>query len=645
MHVDPHNLLPGQAPCSDSGDKSTDSQQDDSQTAVSDVVPRKRDWVKLNVGGTYFTTTLATLFSERDSLLALLAHTEMERMAPVDRDLDCAILLDLDPLYFGPILNYLRHNVLVIPPGTPAAGVLAVAEYLNLQGVVQQLAPERQMKRQLLYSWGSGTSGELGTQRFQDCSTPTLAQITPFGVRVLDVALGANYSCALSDDGNIYTFGNGDWGQLGLGMPRELDEHPDDKSAVVTVPQRIPLFEQHAAVHLAAGYAFAMALTADHRVYFWGNNNHGQSGLGPQYFGYSLRKVEEPTLVKTLEGKRIVQLGCGSFFSLALDDEGTLYSWGLLECLGLGSTEEVRAAIKDPSIISESLSTEKRTVVLVPQVVRVPTDHKLIRVHAGQWHSGVINTAGELFTWGVGYQGRLGHGDKEPALVPTKVRGALTGQRVVDVACGSFHTVALTERGAVYCWGDNASGQCGAKSSVDAVTSPYRVVNLEFVAGGVAKAISCGRQHTVVVMQGPQSWCQRPCCRLDHSGRPRAPHGQVFTFGEPNRTASGGAGSGGPNICSKAQEGKVLRQFRLVPSLKDLNVTNVKSGLHHTFVFAEELANPMAAAGVGAAGITGGELTDCIGVQPAPSPRDWAGSDAAGGVATAWRKVRRGTEQ
>ncbi|EKF99968.1 hypothetical protein TCSYLVIO_009110 [Trypanosoma cruzi] len=644
MYADPNNLETGSVLYSTDVANCTDSRPDDFQTAADEIVRRRHDWVKLNVGGTYFTTTFSTLFSDHDSLLALLVQAEMEQMAPVDRDSDCAILLDLDPLYFAPILNYLRHNVLVIPPGVPAAGVLAVAEYLNLQGVIRQLAPERQKKRQLLYSWGSGASGELGTQRFLDCSTPTLAQITPFGVRVVDVALGANYSSALSEDGNIYTFGNGDWGQLGLGSARELDEHPDDKSAVVTVPQRIPLFEQNPAVHLAAGYAFAMALTAGHHVYFWGNNNHGQSGLGPRYFDYSLRKVEEPTLVDTLEGKRIVQLGCGSFFSLALGDDGTLYSWGLLECLGLGTTEEVRAAIDDPFIITESLSTEKRTVVLVPQVVHVPTEHKLIRVHAGQWHSGVINTAGELFTWGVGYQGRLGHGDKEPALVPTKVRGALTGQHVIDVACGSFHTVALTERGAVYCWGDNASGQCGAKSTIDAVTSPYRVVNLEFVAGGVAKAISCGRQHTVVVMQGPQSWCQRSCCKLDHNGKPRATHGQVFTFGETSRTGGGAAISGGPVICGKMQDGKVYRQFRLVPSLKDLNVINVKSGLHHTFVFAEELSNPMTVAGMGTSAMAGVDLPDYSGTQSLTSPRDWAISDTSAGVSVNWRKVRRGNE-
>lgn len=549
----------------------------------------------------------------------------------LDVDHHHSILLDLDPDYFGPVLNYLRHRMVVIPPHLSPKGVLAVAEYLNVQGMVRQLAPERRIRRQMLFSWGSGGSGELGTQAFRDNDVPTPVQVSPFGTKVVQVALGANYSCALTDDGNVYTFGNGDWGQLGLGNPRHLDVHPSDQSAVVSVPRRIPLFEEHRALYVSAGYAFAMAITEDYHVYFWGNNNHGQSGLGPLLFDYNLKKIDEPRLVETLEGKRIVQLGCGSFFSLALSEDGTLYSWGLVECLGLGSPDEVRARYGGTSLLSESLSNEKRLVVLVPQPVSTSTPHRIVRVHAGQWHSGAINSKGELFTWGVGYQGRLGHGSKEPAYYPRQVRGALVGQHVVDVACGSFHTVCLTDRGAVFCWGDNASGQCGASASrTEAVTSPYRVVGLEFIAGGIARRISCGRQHTVVVMDGPQPGCTLWCCQLDYRGCPHASHAQVYSFGESIRAGCGAGGnpaapttpqntsggarhglamapgrSGRPSVdngvvtqqsvlpsgfvTAAALDGAVHHQYQLIPGLELLDVRGVVSGLHHTFVYAEKL--------------------------------------------------------
>ncbi|CCW69695.1 unnamed protein product [Phytomonas sp. Hart1] len=449
----------------------------------------------------------------------------------------------------------------MVPPQLCPLGLLAVAEYLNVRGMVRQLRPRHRARRQLLFSWGFGGSGELGTQRFDDRDVPTPVRVAPFGVRITHLTLGSNYSCALSDDGNVYTFGNGDWGQLGLGDSRNLENHPCDKSAVVLVPRRVPLFERHRAVHISAGYAFVIAVVEGHRVYFWGNNNHGQSGLGPKYFDANSKKIDEPKLVESLEGKRVVQVGCGSFFTIALTADGRLYSWGLIECLGLGPPEAVRQRYHGSSILGESLSNERHGVLLTPQEVHVETASPLRYIHAGQWHSGVINAAGELFTWGVGYQGRLGHGTREPAYVPTLVRGMLAGHRVADVACGSFHTVALTDRGVVFCWGDNASGQCGTSvGHTEAVTSPYRVVGLEYVAGGVARAISCGRQNTLVVMENPQPGCTRRCCRFDshHEGsKRRHSHGQVYTFGETPR-----GGGGGANLNSVASPGNFSFLFR-----------------------------------------------------------------------------------
>lgn len=51
-----------------------------------------------------------------------------------------------------------------------------------------------------------------------------------------------------------------------------------------------------------------------------------------------------------------------------------------------------------------------------------------------------------------------------PGPVPQRVEGSLLGKKVINVACGSFHTAALTASGEVYCWGDNANGQCGARA-------------------------------------------------------------------------------------------------------------------------------------------------------------------------------------
>ncbi|KAG5508156.1 hypothetical protein JKF63_05410 [Porcisia hertigi] len=584
---------------------------------------------------------------------------------PLDTDGVNAILLDLDADYFLPVLNYLRHGAAMIPPYLDVDGVLAMAEYLNVMGLVRLLRAPPVPRHVMLFSWGSGSNGELGTHSMRDEPTPTMAQVAPFGVRVQDIVLGANYTCVLSDTGSVYTFGNGEWGQLGLGGSGYAvrggsggggegggnGAGPDgiDVSVDMLIPRRIPLFERLPAVHVAAGYAFAMAIVEGHHVYFWGNNNHGQSGRGRSYFDLPTKKVESPVLVETLEGRKIVQLSCGSFFALALSEDGSLYSWGLVDCVGLGTPEEVELRYHD--VLGESLSNERRTVVLTPQLVTVKgrrpvgssggalvVSERIVCVRAGQWHSGAISEHGELFTWGVGYQGRLGQGSKAPAYVPTLVRGALEGHRVVDVACGSFHTVALTTTGCVFCWGDNASGQCGTTAgSPDAFTAPYRVVGLEFVAGGVARSVACGRQHTVVVMEGPQPWCQKPCCRVDVGDGMCFSHAQAYCFGESARTASasgstittttatavgsatrGTVASSHLGISARAMsagtlppapspsslrvagdtmpfslpstEGHHHPHYRLVPDLQAFDVRVVVSGLHHAFACVEELS-------------------------------------------------------
>lgn len=527
-----------------------------------------KNWVTLNVGGTLFTTSLSTIRTDPDSLLARMFDESNE--FPIDRDEQGNVLIDCDGAYFGPVLNFLRLNEVVIPPNVSNKGVLAAAQFLNVRGVLDYFNRD---KRQVIYSWGTGGSGELGTMDRSDVLTPSAVTIVPYNSRVVDVALGANFSCVLTSDGKVYSFGNGDWGQLGLGNPKNFYEKSDEKTPIVTVPTVVSALESRRVVSIATGYAYAMALTENHEVYFWGNNNHGQSGLGTKYFGPAFRKIEEPCLVETLQGRNIVQLGCGSFFVLALSEDGTLYSWGLIDCLGLGSPDDPSRF--PPEELVASVSKDRRPVLLTPTKVEMPEENrnrKVIKIGVGQWHSCAVNEAGELYTWGVGFQGRLGHGTKDACSFPTRVVG-LEGHRVVDVGCGSFHTVCITDNGTVFCWGDNANGQCGSSTLPEAVPWPHCVSSLGVVGGGAARSLSCGRQHTAVVVNGPHPWCDKYCCQLRHDGKPQADHGQVYVFGE-----SKGMGLGTmQKVCTA----------RLVGGMENCNVGRVVSGLHHMFVIAE----------------------------------------------------------
>ena len=73
------------------------------------------------------------------------------------------------------------------------------------------------------------------------------------------------------------------------------------------------------------------------------------------------------------------------------------------------------------------------------------------QIACGGYHTVAISTESEVFSWGSGEEGELGHGDYLKRNTPTKIE-RLSGEIVVKVACGVFHTAALTARGKVFTW-------------------------------------------------------------------------------------------------------------------------------------------------------------------------------------------------
>ena len=96
------------------------------------------------------------------------------------------------------------------------------------------------------------------------------------------------------------------------------------------------------------------------------------------------------------------------------------------------------------------------------KIVAEATWKQYFRFYTLSWNTfiGILSNLmllilGELYTWGCGEYGRLGHSDNVTQLRPKQVK-ALAGQRVIQVACGSrdAQTLALTDEGLVYSWGE-----------------------------------------------------------------------------------------------------------------------------------------------------------------------------------------------
>lgn len=107
----------------------------------------KTEWVRLNIGGKEFVTTKTTLCKNAQSFFYKLCQDDPSVGLTTDRDENGAYLIDRDPRYFAPILNYLRHGKLIIEASLKEEGVLEEAEFYNIQELIN-LVKERIKERE-----------------------------------------------------------------------------------------------------------------------------------------------------------------------------------------------------------------------------------------------------------------------------------------------------------------------------------------------------------------------------------------------------------------------------------------------------------------------------------------------------------------
>ncbi|XP_047315344.1 uncharacterized protein LOC124919203 isoform X2 [Impatiens glandulifera] len=178
-------------------------------------------------------------------------------------------------------------------------------------------------------------------------------------------------------------------------------------------------------------------------------------------------------------------------------------------------------------------------------------------ISAAKFHSVAVSACGEVYTWGFGRGGRLGHPDfdihsgQAAVITPRRVTLGLGARRIKAVAAAKHHTIVATEGGEVFTWGSNREGQLGY-TSVDTQPTPRRVSSLKSKIITVAAA----NKHTAVVSE----------C------------GEVFTWG---CNKEGQLGYGTSNSASNYMP-------RAVESLKGKVFSKVATAKYHTIVLGAD---------------------------------------------------------
>jgi len=269
-----------------------------------------------------------------------------------------------------------------------------------------------------LWTWGSGTVGQLGLSGI---------------FSIAQVSSGGSHQAALTSDGRIFTWGLNSAGQLG-------DGSTINKSSPTQVGGN------QSWLSVSAGSAFTLAVRNDGGLFAWGSNSNGQLGLNVS----SISRVYSPVQIGSSSWTAV---SAGDSHSMAIRSDGWLFTWGLNANgqMGDGTTDDKSS----PTQIGSSSWTN---------------------VSAGSKHSVAIKSGSTLWAWGFNSTGQLGTtnvnaaGDTLDRSSPVQ----LGTSAWTAISAGNDHTLAIRSGGTLWTWGNGSRGGLGTSSTISR-SSPVQI--------------------------------------------------------------------------------------------------------------------------------------------------------------------------
>ncbi|MDX9719879.1 MAG: hypothetical protein RBU37_03965 [Myxococcota bacterium] len=290
--------------------------------------------------------------------------------------------------------------------------------------------------------WGANAKGQIGNDATGSQPLPLLIDIDD-GATILDVAAGKLHSCAVTDENEVFCWGDNSERQLGCSSSTGFFKVP------CAVQNTGSGGTDNAITKVTAGLHHSCGITTDQAVYCWGDNQYGQLGNGTS------TDSSLPVRVTFGSGIKLVAISAGDWHTCAIDEDQQVWCWGRNDLGQIGSNESF-------------------TTILSPSQVVNSADEPLSGVSyvsAGRTHACAVVT-GHIYCWGNNLDGQLGLGSSG---------GSVSYAQAVDhtmvyqfVGTGDDHSCGISSTGAAFCWGFNASGQLG-NNSTSAVDTPSPV--------------------------------------------------------------------------------------------------------------------------------------------------------------------------
>ncbi|KAG8654096.1 hypothetical protein MANES_05G099900v8 [Manihot esculenta] len=324
-----------------------------------------------------------------------------------------------------------------------------------------------------IFSWGEESGGRLGHGMVTDVPQPKLID-TLAGMNIELVACGEYHTCAVTLSGDLYTWGDGDYNCGLLGHGSEASQW---------IPKKVcGDIESINLSYIACGPWHTAVVTSSGQLFTFGEGTFGALGHGDH------NSTSIPREVEALRGLRTTRVACGVWHTAAVvevmaessspgasssSSVGKLFTWGDGDKGHLGHGDK-----------------ESR---LIPECVDALGDENIRQVACGHNLTVALTTTGQVYTMGSASYGQLGSPTATGKL-PTIVEGKIAGSFVEEIACGSYHVAVLTSK-EVYTWGKGTNGQLGHGDNKDRDTPTH----VAFLKDKQVKAIACGSNFTAII--------------------------------------------------------------------------------------------------------------------------------------------------
>ncbi|XP_020293345.1 secretion-regulating guanine nucleotide exchange factor-like [Pseudomyrmex gracilis] len=376
-----------------------------------------------------------------------------------------------------------------------------------------------------LVSWGANSHGQLGQgMLFEQCVLPQEVNLSGCSLRsenIRKIVGGAGHTLILDTNGRVYSCGLNNKGQAGV----------DVKQKNVLTFQQIHSLEHETIVDVCCGWDSSAALTRDGDLYVWGSNRYGQLGLDTSDFsqisharriliGEKIKRVSmglrhtavvtengslyicgannkgqlglnEPkeccacsskfikVLESRLQGNRVEDVACGQHHTIVV----TRKQKDMYDMYGFGDNKHGQLEIFS-KISSETLQCVQTNFLLDAPV----------QIYTGWSHINILSN-GTVLSWGRSDYGQLGRFSNPQ--VSTELRRIDSTRKIIQLAVGSEHNVALADDGAILCWGWNEHGNCGNGNTENVL----RPEVLSLPSNFVGYLVGAGAGHSFAVIR------------------------------------------------------------------------------------------------------------------------------------------------